>query len=380
MLESAAAHASGNDSQNGTTDDATARQGQWAQCRPAAMDRGVRDVNDRVLVTGGAGFIGSHTCVALAEANIPFAILDNFSNAHPGVMDRLERILGFRPEVVDGDVRDRPLLDALFAARGFTAVIHFAGVKAVGESVETPFEYYDNNFVGTVRLVEAMQASSCRTLVFSSSATVYRASTTMPLREDSPLAATSPYGRSKLMVEDMLRDLGAARPDWRIALLRYFNPVGAHASGLIGEDPRGIPNNLLPYIGQVATGRLPYLKVFGGDYPTVDGTGVRDYIHVVDLAAGHLAAMTRLKDRAGCLTVNLGTGTGTSVLQMVRAFEAASGRAIPHEICPRRPGDLAEYWADPSLAREELGWQARLTLEDMCADAWRWQQRQAAGH
>lgn len=334
-------------------------------------------MRDRILVTGGAGYIGSHTCVALAEANIPFVILDNFGNAHRSVVDRLERIVGFRPEVVDGDIRDRALLDSLFVGPAFTAVIHFAGLKAVGESVERPVEYYDNNFVGTVRLIEAMQASSCRTLVFSSSATVYRASRTMPLREDSALAATSPYGRSKLMVEDMLRDLCAVDPDWRIALLRYFNPIGAHASGLIGEDPRGIPNNLLPYIGQVATGRLPHLKVFGGDYPTVDGTGVRDYLHVVDLAAGHLAAASRLKDRTGCLTVNLGTGTGTSVLQMVRAFEAASGRPIPYEICARRPGDLAEYWADPSLAQQELGWRASLTLDDMCADAWRWQVRQA---
>lgn len=336
-------------------------------------------MSDRVLVTGGAGFIGSHACVALAEAKIPFVILDNFSNSHHGVIERLARIIGFRPEVVDGDVRDRLLLESLFARWPFTAVIHFAGLKAVGESVEKPVEYYDNNFVGTVRLVEAMRATRCRTLVFSSSATVYRASTIMPLREDSALAATSPYGRSKLMVEEMLRDLGAADSDWRIALLRYFNPIGAHSSGLIGEDPRGIPNNLLPYIGRVATGQLPHLKVFGGDYPTVDGTGVRDYIHVVDLAAGHLAAMNRLKTRPGCLTANLGTGTGTSVLQMIRAFEAASGRAIPYEIGDRRPGDLAEYWADPSFARRELGWHARLTLGDMCEDAWRWQERQAHG-
>jgi len=334
-------------------------------------------MSDRVLVTGGAGFIGSHTCVALAEAGISFAILDNFSNAHSGAIDRLERIIGFRPAVIVGDIRDRTLLESVFAEGAFTSVIHFAGLKAVGESVEKPVEYYDNNFVGTVRLVEAMRASSCRTLVFSSSATVYRASTIMPLREDSALAATSPYGRSKLMVEEMLRDLGAAEPEWRIALLRYFNPIGAHSSGLIGEDPRGIPNNLLPYIGQVATGRLPRLKVFGGDYPTVDGTGVRDYIHVVDLAAGHLAAVTRLRERAGCLTVNLGTGRGTSVLQMIGAFEAASGRVIPYEVVDRRPGDLAEYWADPTLAQRELGWRAHLTLDDMCADAWRWQARQA---
>lgn len=334
----------------------------------------------RILVTGGAGYIGSHTCVALAEANIPFVIIDNFVNAQRDVIDRLQQIIGFRPDVVDGDIRDRALLDSLFAKHAFTSVIHFAGLKAVGESVEKPVEYYDNNVVGTVRLIEAMQASPCRSLVFSSSATVYRASTTMPLREDSALAATSPYGRSKLMVEDMLRDLCVGDPEWRVALLRYFNPIGAHASGLIGEDPRGIPNNLLPYIGQVATGRLPHLKVFGGDYPTVDGTGVRDYLHVVDLAKGHLAATNRLKERPGCLAVNLGTGIGTSVLQMIRAFEAASGRAVPYEICARRPGDLAEYWADPSLARRELGWQASLDLDDMCADAWRWQVRQSGEH
>ena len=336
-------------------------------------------MSDRVLVTGGAGFIGSHTCVALAEAGIPFAILDNFSNAHRGVIDRLERIIGFRPSVFDGDIRDRALLDRVFANGAFGSVIHFAGLKAVGESVEKPVEYYDTNFVGTLRLVEAMRASSCRTLVFSSSATVYRASTIMPLHEDSALAATSPYGRSKLMVEEFLRDVGVADPQWRIALLRYFNPVGAHSSGLIGEDPRGIPNNLMPYIGQVATGRLPRLKVFGGDYPTIDGTGVRDYIHVLDLAEGHLAAMARLKGRPGCLTLNLGTGRGTSVLQMIHAFEAASGRAIPYEIVDRRPGDLAEYWADPSLAFEELAWRARRSLHDMCADAWRWQVEQGGG-
>lgn len=331
-------------------------------------------MTDRILVTGGAGFIGSHTCVALAEAGIPFVILDNFSNAHPGVIVRLERIIGFRPEVIEGDVRDRALLERVFADQAFTAVIHFAGLKAVGESVEKPVEYYDNNFVGTMRLVEAMRASSCRTLVFSSSATVYvTEGVEMPLREDSALAAENPYGRSKLMVEDMLRDLGLAEPDWRIALLRYFNPVGAHASGLIGEEPRGIPNNLMPYITQVAAGRLAQLRVFGGDYPTPDGTGVRDYIHVVDLAAGHLAAMARLAQRPGCLTANLGTGTGTSVLQMIHAFERASGRAIPYQIAPRRSGDVAAYWADPSCALEELGWKARLGLDDMCADAWRWQ-------
>lgn len=334
-------------------------------------------MTERILVTGGAGYIGSHTCVALAEAGIRYAILDNFSNTNPGVIGRLDSLVGFKPELIEGDVRDRELLDRLFEVGEFTGVIHFAGLKAVGESVDKPIEYYDNNFIGTVRLVEAMRASACRTLVFSSSATVYGAvSAKMPLREDSPLAATNPYGRSKLMVEDMLRDLGIAESGWRIALLRYFNPVGAHASGLIGEDPRGIPNNLMPYISQVAVGRLPRLSVFGGDYPTPDGTGVRDYIHVVDLAAGHLAALARLRQREGVLAVNLGTGKGTSVLEMIRAFEAASGRSIPYQVAARRPGDVAECWADPSHAYSELGWRARLVLSDMCVDAWRWQNHQ----
>ncbi|KAF1704187.1 UDP-glucose 4-epimerase GalE [Pseudoxanthomonas kaohsiungensis] len=335
-------------------------------------------MTDRILVTGGAGYIGSHTCVALAEAGIRYTILDNFSNANPGVIGRLESLVGFKPELIEGDVRDRELLDRLFEVGKFTGVIHFAGLKAVSESVDKPIEYYDNNFIGTVRLVEAMRTSACRTLVFSSSATVYgAASAAMPLREDSPLAATNPYGRSKLMVEDMLRDLGIADSEWRIALLRYFNPVGAHASGLIGEDPRGTPNNLMPYISQVAVGRLPRLNVFGDDYPTPDGTGVRDYIHVVDLAAGHLAALARLRQREGVLAVNLGTGKGTSVLEMIRAFEAASGRSIPYQVAARRPGDVAECWADPSHAYRELGWRARLALSDMCVDAWRWQSHQA---
>lgn len=333
----------------------------------------------RILITGGAGYIGSHTCVALAAAGIEFTILDNFSNSDRGVLERIARIVGFEPQLVEGDVRDPVLLHRLFANDGFTGVIHFAGLKAVGESVQMPLQYYDNNFVGTVRLLEAMRAADCRTLVFSSSATVYgAASATMPLSEDSPLAATNPYGRSKLMVEEMLRDLSSAEPDWRIACLRYFNPVGAHASGLIGEDPRGIPNNLMPYISQVAVGRLERLKVFGNGYPTPDGTGVRDYIHVVDLAQGHLAALARLSQRQGVLTANLGTGKGTSVLEMIKAFEAASGRSIPYEIAARRPGDVAECWADPSHANRELDWRAHLTIADMCADAWRWQSQHDA--
>jgi len=336
-------------------------------------------MTDRILVTGGAGYIGSHTCVALANAGQQFTILDNLSNANRSALGRVASLIGFEPDFVQGDVRDAALLRSLFAEHRFTSVIHFAGLKAVGESVQMPLEYYDNNVVGSLRLLEAMRESGCRQLVFSSSATVYGAgAAVMPLSEDSPLGATNPYGRSKLMVEEMLRDLGAADPEWRIACLRYFNPVGAHASGLIGEDPRGIPNNLMPYISQVAVGRLPRLKVFGNDYPTPDGTGVRDYIHVVDLADGHLAALARLRDRQGVLTVNLGTGRGTSVLEMIRAFESASGRPVAFDIVDRRPGDIAECWANPALAREELRWSARLTISDMCADAWRWQQGQGA--
>ena len=336
-------------------------------------------MTERILVTGGAGYIGSHTCVALAEAGIRYTILDNFSNTNPGVIGRLGSLVGFKPELIEGDVRDRELLDRLFEAGKFTGVIHFAGLKAVGESVDKPIEYYDNNFIGTVRLVEAMRTSACRTLVFSSSATVYgAASATMPLREDSPLAATNPYGRSKLMVEDMLRDLGIADSKWRIALLRYFNPVGAHASGRIGEDPRGVPDNLMPYVAQVAVGRRECLSVFGGDYPTRDGTGVRDYIHVVDLADAHVSAIERVQP--GCLALNLGTGRGSSVLELVAAFERASGRPVPYRIVARRPGDVAELWADPARAEAVLGWRARHDLERMCEDAWRWQSTNPEGY
>lgn len=332
-----------------------------------------------ILVTGGTGYIGSHTVVELLAAGDEVLIIDNFSNSKPSVLDRIERIAGRRPQFAAIDVRDRDSLRHLFAGYRFSAVIHFAGLKAVGESVAKPLQYYDNNVAGSLVLFETMAQARVRNLVFSSSATVYGDPATVPIREDFPLAATNPYGRSKLMIEDMLRDLAKADAHWRIALLRYFNPVGAHASGLIGEDPTGIPNNLMPYAAQVAQGRLPQLSVFGGDYPTPDGTGVRDYIHVVDLAIGHLAALRAMEKRSGVLTLNLGTGRGYSVLDVVHALEAASGRPVPYRIVERRPGDVAQCYADPSLAREELGWQASRSLEAMCADTWRWQNNAAAG-
>ncbi len=330
-----------------------------------------------ILVTGGTGFIGSHTCVALAQAGHELLIVDNLSNSRADVLDRLTQLCGERPRFIAGDVRDAALLDQLFNAHSIRSVIHFAGLKAVGESVEEPLRYYDNNVNGTLQLLAAMGRAKVKTLVFSSSATVYGDPATVPIREDFPRSATNPYGRSKLVIEDILADLHLAEPDWRIARLRYFNPVGAHDSGLIGEDPQGIPNNLLPYVAQVAAGQRDYLNVWGNDYPTPDGTGVRDYIHVVDLAAGHVAALNRLDRQGGLLTVNLGTGRGYSVLDMVRAFEQASGRPIPYRIAPRRAGDIAQCWADPALAHELLGWRAQRGLDAMCADAWRWQKNSA---
>jgi UDP-glucose 4-epimerase len=332
-----------------------------------------------ILVTGGTGYIGSHTCVALAAAGREVVVLDNLCNSQAEVIDRVARLSGHRPIFIQGDVRDAALLDHIFASHPITAVIHFAALKAVGESVQQPLAYYDNNVGGTLKLLEAMRRAAVRTLVFSSSATVYGDPATVPIREDFPLSATNPYGWTKLMMEQMLADLLHAEPAWRIARLRYFNPVGAHESGLIGEDPSGIPNNLLPFVAQVAVGQRPQLQVFGGDWPTPDGTGVRDYIHVMDLAEGHVAALDRLAREPGMLTVNLGTGQGISVLEMVKAFEAASGKPVPYRIVPRRPGDIAACWADPSLAAEQLGWRTRRSLEAMCTDAWRWQcQRQAS--
>ncbi len=327
-----------------------------------------------ILVTGGAGFIGSHACIALAEAGIPFLVLDNFSNSHRSVLGRLERILGAPPACIEGDVRDAALLTEVLAAHPIEAVIHFAAFKAVGQSVREPLRYYENNVAGTVALLRAMQAAGVRTLVFSSSATVYGDPASLPIREDFPLSATNPYGWSKLMMEQMLADVDASEPgQWRIARLRYFNPVGAHASGLIGEDPRGEPGNLMPYVAQVAAGQREALSVYGNDYPTPDGTGVRDYIHVCDLAEGHVAALHYLRNHTGLLTVNLGTGRPISVLELVREFERASGQPVPYRIAPRRLGDVAACWADPALAERLLGWRARRGLEAMCADAWRWQ-------
>lgn len=333
-----------------------------------------------ILVTGGAGYIGSHTVVELLAKGNELLILDNFSNSSPKVLERIETISGQRPLLVEGDIRDRDALKAVFAAHSITAVIHFAGLKAVGESVEQPLSYYDNNVVGSLRLFEAMAEANVKTLVFSSSATVYGDPHTVPIREDFPLQATNPYGRTKLHIEEMLRDIARSDPAWRIALLRYFNPVGAHPSGLIGENPRGIPNNLMPYVTQVAVGRRPKLGVFGNDYLTPDGTGVRDYIHVVDLARGHLAALDALAREAGMMTVNLGTGQGYSVLDVVKAFEKASGRPVPYEFLPRRAGDVASCYADPALALSQLGWRAEYCLDDMCRDAWRWQEGNPEGY
>jgi UDP-glucose 4-epimerase len=340
-----------------------------------------------ILVTGGAGYIGTHTCFELLAAGHSLLLLDNLCNARPESFARVAQIANVplgsdRLQFVQGDVRDAALLHQLFAQYPIQAVVHFAGLKAVGESVAQPLQYYSNNVQGTLALLQAMAQHGCRQLVFSSSATVYGNPTTVPISEDAPLSATNPYGQSKLVVEQMLRDLAASDSSWRIAILRYFNPVGAHPSGHIGEDPHGIPNNLLPYIAQVAVGKLPHLAVFGNDYPTPDGTGVRDYIHVVDLAQGHLCALRALnapQARPGAHVYNLGTGQGYSVLQMVRAFEAASGRPVPFEFAPRRPGDIATCYADPTKAERELGWKAQLGIDDMMRDAWYWVQNNPDG-
>ena len=327
-----------------------------------------------ILVTGGLGYIGSHTCVVLAEAGHELLIVDNLANAKLAVLDRIRGLApGCRIEFERLDVRDRPAMERLLGRRGIDAVVHFAGLKAVGESVEKPVLYYDNNVGGTLALLEAMQAHGVRRLVFSSSATVYGDPERLPLTETHPLRPASPYGRTKLMVEQILADCAAADRQFAFAALRYFNPAGAHASGRIGEDPRGIPNNLFPYIARVATGRLGKLNVWGSDYATPDGTGVRDYLHVMDLARGHLAALEYLAKRDTCITVNLGTGRGYSVLEAVRAFERASRKTIALEMAPRRPGDVAQCYADPALAARELGWRAELDLDAMCRDAWRWQ-------
>ncbi|WP_341677130.1 UDP-glucose 4-epimerase GalE [Niveibacterium sp. SC-1] len=333
-----------------------------------------------VLVTGGAGYIGSITCVQMIAAGMTPVILDNFHNAKPAVLDRIETISGVRPLMIEGDIRDRVVLDRIFSQHKIDAVIHFAGLKAVGESVEKPLAYFDNNVHGTLVLLEAMRAAGVRTLVFSSSATVYGDPASVPIVEDFPTGATNPYGRTKLMVEEILADLIVAEPDWSLVRLRYFNPVGGHPSGLMGEDPQGIPNNLTPFIAQVAVGRREKLRVFGGDYPTPDGTGVRDYIHVMDLADGHLAALRACHGKAGVHTYNLGTGRGTSVLEMLTAFSKACGRELPYEVVARRPGDIAECWADPAKATRELGWTATRGVDEMCADTWHWQSKNPNGY
>ncbi len=327
----------------------------------------------KILVTGGMGYIGSHTVVELQNAGHEVVVVDNLSNAVSSVQERVQRITGKNFVFEEADIRDRAAMERIFGAHKVDAVIHFAGLKAVGESVAQPLRYYDNNVNGSVILFETMAKFGVKTIVFSSSATVYGDPASVPIREDFPLSATNPYGRSKLMIEDILRDLAKAEPDWRIALLRYFNPVGAHESGLIGEEPNGIPNNLVPYIAQVANGQREKLSVFGGDYPTPDGTGLRDYIHVVDLAIGHVKTLDRLAKEPGIVTYNLGTGRGNSVLEMVRAFEQASGRKIAYQIVDRRPGDVAQCYADPAKAREELGWTAERDVAQMCADVWRYQ-------
>ncbi|MNZ37072.1 UDP-glucose 4-epimerase [compost metagenome] len=334
-----------------------------------------------IMVTGGAGYIGSHTTLELLETGFQVLILDNLCNSSAESLRRIERICGKAPVFVQGDIRDTAMLDSVFAEHRIDAVLHFAGLKAVGESVQKPLDYYANNVAGSLNLCQAMARAGVFHLVFSSSATVYGEPERMPISEHTPTSTpTNPYGRSKLMVEEMLKDLALSDPRWSIALLRYFNPVGAHESGLIGENPNGIPNNLLPYISQVGIGKLKELAVFGNDYSTHDGTGVRDYIHVVDLADGHLKALQAISNQNGAYVWNLGTGTGYSVLEMVKAFEQASGMSIPYRIAPRRPGDIAECWADPSKAARELGWQARRGLEEMMLDTWRWQSGNPQGY
>ena len=333
-----------------------------------------------ILVTGGAGYIGSHTVIQLISAGHMPVVFDNFSNASREGIRRVEQIAGVPIIVVEGDIRSRADLEKVFETYTIDAVIHFAGLKAVGESVMQPLRYYDNNVHGTLQLLETMKNHGCKYMVFSSSATVYGDPTTVPITEDFPLSATNPYGRSKLMIEEILRDLYLSDNQWKIILLRYFNPVGAHPSGLIGEDPDGIPNNLMPYITQTAVGQLTCLSVFGNDYDTPDGTGVRDYIHVVDLAQGHIRALEKINQIDGVLAVNLGTGQGYSVIEMLRAFEKASGREVPYCIAPRRPGDIAACYADPTLAREVLGWEAKCGIEKMCEDAWKWQEKNPNGY
>lgn len=335
----------------------------------------------KVLVTGGMGYIGSHTCIQMIEAGIEPIILDNLGNSKVAVLDRIEALTQFRPDFYQGDIRDEAFLDAIFAENNIASVIHFAGLKAVGESVEKPLEYYDNNVNGSLVLARSMRKANVKSIVFSSSATVYGDPAIVPITENSATGATTnPYGRSKYMVEACFSDLFDAESDWSITLLRYFNPVGAHPSGTMGEDPQGIPNNLMPFIAQVAVGRRESLSVFGNDYPTADGTGVRDYIHVMDLADGHIAALKAVGAKSGLHIYNLGTGKGSSVLEMVEAFAQASGKPVPYTLCPRRAGDIAECWASTEKAEKELGWKATRNVMQMSADTWRWQSNNPKGY
>ena len=334
----------------------------------------------RVIVTGGAGFVGSHVCVALLDAGHHPVIVDNFCNAKPDVPERIGRVTGTEPAVHQVDIRDDAALSEVFAATSADAVVHCAALKAVGDSVARPLAYYDTNVTGTVTLMQVMKRHGVPRLVFSSSATVYGDPDRVPVTEESPMGrATNPYGWTKVMMEQVMTDVHSADPSWAVALLRYFNPVGAHPSGVIGEDPSGTPTNLMPFIAQVAAGKLDRLPVYGFDYPTPDGTGIRDYIHVVDLAEGHVAALESMPDDGGRMVYNLGTGRGTSVLELVQAFVTATGQDVPYDLVDRRPGDVAETWADVSLAARELGWTATRGLEDMCADMWRWQRSEFAG-
>ncbi|RHP33573.1 UDP-glucose 4-epimerase GalE [Lachnotalea sp. AF33-28] len=333
-----------------------------------------------ILVTGGAGYIGSHTCVELQNAGYDVVVVDNLCNSSEESLKRVEQITGKKAKFYKVDLLDEAGLTKVFEQEEITSVIHFAGLKAVGESVEKPLEYYWNNITGSLILCRVMRSFGVKNLVFSSSATVYGNPHTVPIREDFPLSVTNPYGRTKLMLEDIFRDLYVADQSWNIILLRYFNPIGAHKSGTIGEDPKGIPNNLVPYITQVAVGKREMVNVFGNDYDTPDGTGVRDYIHVVDLAKGHVKAVEKLAEKKGVLTYNLGTGIGYSVLDMIKSFSKVVGRELPYRVCPRRPGDIATCYADPSLAKAELGWEAQLGLEEMCEDSWRWQKNNPDGY
>ena len=333
-----------------------------------------------ILVTGGAGYIGSHTVILLIEAGYSVIVFDNFSNSSIESIKRVEKIVNKTIKVIEGDIRNQDDLDRVFRDNKIDAVIHFAGLKAVGESVTKPIKYYENNISGTINLCKVMANYGCKSIVFSSSATVYGNPASNPIREDFPTSATNPYGRSKLFIEEILRDIFISDNSWKIVLLRYFNPVGAYESGVIGEDPADIPNNLMPFISQTAIGKREYLSVFGDDYDTHDGTGVRDYIHVMDLADGHLKALDKIDSFNRVMTINLGTGTGYSVLDMVKAFEKASGVEIPYKIAPRRAGDIATCYADPSYAKDVLGWEAKRGIEEMCKDSWRWQSNNPNGY